>query len=210
MEVQRIAVKALLVVTPCAPGGTEGAEHLIVKSHPIFQVCLTRMEQVEGSIFAALGELVCHTLKLHLLRFRCRRLILCGKYAELLRDLPYGREESVLVFVQQQAEHLIPAQLLAERIHLLVQLPPKRYIPLPLIFFRKIGDLCHTLFQAHVFVRRQIQQIGGQHTGGELLAVQLQGAAIGVENDAASHVYPPSQKLSYLIFNLSALFLSIA
>ena len=81
---------------------------------------------------------------------------------------------------------------------------------LPLIFFRKIGDLCHTLFQTHVFVRRQIQQIGGQHTGGQLLAVQFQGAAIGVENDAASHVYPPLQKLSYLIFNLSALFLSIA
>ena len=210
MEVQRIAVKALLVITPCAPGGTEDAEHLIIKSHPIFQICLTRMEQVEGSVFAALGELVCHALKLSLLRFRCRRLILCGKYAELLRDLPYGREESVLVFVQQQAEHLIPAQLLAERVHLLIQLPPKCYIPLPLIFFRKIGNLCHTLFQAHVFVRRQIQQIGGQHTGCQLLAVQLQGAAIGVENNAASHVYPPLQKLSYLIFNLSALFLSIA
>ena len=210
MEVQRVAVKVLLVVTPCVLGGAEGTKQFIIKSLPFFQIRLTRMEQVKRSILAALGELVCHTLKLSLLRFRCRRLILCGKYAELLRDLPYGREESVLVFVQQQAEHLIPAQLLAECVHLLIQLPPKRYVPLPLIFFRKIGDLCHTLFQAQVFVRRQIQQVGGQHTSGQLLAVQLQGAAIGVENDAASHVYPPSQKLSYLIFNLSALFLSIA
>ena len=59
MEVQRIAVKALLVITPGTPGGTEGAEHLIVKSHSIFQICLTRMEQVEGSILAVLGELRC-------------------------------------------------------------------------------------------------------------------------------------------------------
>ena len=46
--------------------------------------------------------------------------------------------------------------------------------------------------------------------GVQLLAVQFQGAAIGVENNAASYVYPPLRKLSYLIFNLSALFLSIA
>ena len=141
MEVQRVAVKVLLVATPCVLGGAEGTKQLIIKSLPLFQIRLTRMEQVEGSVLAALGELIRHTLKLPFLRFRCRCSILCGKYAEMLRDLPYGREESVLALVQQQAEHLIPAQLLTERIHLLIQLPPKRYVPLPLIFFRKIGDL---------------------------------------------------------------------
>lgn len=54
----------------------------------------------------------------------------------------------------------------------------------------KAGDSLHAFAHGSIFVRRQIQQIGGQHTGSELLAVQLQGAAIGVENDAALHAYP--------------------
>jgi len=98
-------------------------------------------------------------------------MLLFRKQIELPRDLPYDREESVLALVQQQAEHLIPAQLLAERIHLLIQLPPKLYAPALLIFFRKAGDLLHAFAHGSIFVRRQIQQIGGQHTGSELLTV---------------------------------------
>ena len=98
-------------------------------------------------------------------------MFLFRKQIELPRDLSYDREESVLTLVQQQAEHLIPAQHPTECCQLLVQLPPKLYAPALLIFFRKDGDLLHAFAHGSIFVRRQIQQIGGQHTGSELLTV---------------------------------------
>ena len=48
---------------------------------------------------------------------------------------------------------------------------PKLYAPALLIFFRKAGDLLHAFAHGWIFVRRQIQQIGCQHTGSKLLTV---------------------------------------
>jgi len=98
-------------------------------------------------------------------------MLLFRKQIELPRDFPYDREESVLALVQQQAEHSVAAQYPTECCQLLVQLPPKLYAPALLIFFRKAGDLLHAFAHGSIFVRRQIQQIGCQHTGGELLTV---------------------------------------
>lgn len=132
------------------------------------------MEQVKRNIldrFTARGDFIRHALKSFPLYLRWRLVLLFRKQIELPRDLPYGREESVLVFVQQQAEHLIPAQYPTECCQLLVQLPPKCRVLALLVFFRKTGNLLHAFAHGSIFVRRQIQQIGGQHTGSELLTV---------------------------------------
>ena len=71
------------------------------------------MEQVKRNIldrFTARGDFIRHALKSFPLYLRWQIMLLFRKQIELPCDLPYDREESVLALVQQQAEHLIPAQ----------------------------------------------------------------------------------------------------
>ncbi len=171
VKVCLITADALLAVAPRVHGRAEDAKHFVIKGVPLFQICLARMEQVKRSIFAALGDLIRHALKLFVPLILRQLTIFSKKQIELSRDLPYDREESILALVQQQMEHGIAAQRPAERCHLFIQFPPKRDVPALLIFLRKTGDPLHAFVHGLIFVRRQVQQIGGQHTGGELLTV---------------------------------------